>query len=96
MGEPVDGTLDVGPLPRYSPLMQELVRTTDPTLIPFVQALLSGEDIDCFVLDANMSVLEGSIGIFPRRIVVHEDDLVAARRVLRDNGVEPYEGEDWL
>lgn len=96
MGRPAVGPLDAARSPRYSAPMQELLRTTDPTLIPFVQALLSGEDIDCFVLDANMSILEGSIGIFPRRVVVHEDDLDAARRVLRDNGVDPYEGESWL
>ncbi|MGF1502486.1 MAG: DUF2007 domain-containing protein [Paracoccaceae bacterium] len=76
--------------------MHELLRTTDPTLIPFAQALLSGEDIECFVLDVNMSVLEGSLGILPRRLMVAERDLVRAQQVLRDNGVEPYEGEDWF
>ncbi|MEM1344843.1 MAG: DUF2007 domain-containing protein [Pseudomonadota bacterium] len=76
--------------------MEELLRTTDPTLIPFAQALLSGEEIDCFVLDANMSVLEGSLGILPRRIVVHRADLFRARAILRDNGIEPYGGEDWF
>jgi hypothetical protein len=76
--------------------MGELLRTTDPTLVPFVQALLSGEDIDCVVLDVNMSILEGSLGILPRRVMVREEDLFRARAILRDNGVEPYEGEDWL
>jgi len=76
--------------------MEELLRTTDPTLIPFAQALLSGEDIDCFVLDANMSVLEGSLGILPRRLMVRRADLYRARAILIDNGVEPYGGEDWI
>lgn len=76
--------------------MEELLRTTDPTLVPFVQALLSGEEIDCIVLDANMSVLEGSLGILPRRLMVHRSDLFLARAILRDNGVEPFEGERWL
>ncbi|THF93384.1 MAG: DUF2007 domain-containing protein, partial [Sulfitobacter sp. SK025] len=43
--------------------MKELLRTTDPTIIAFASALLQGEDIDCFALDVNMSVLEGGIGI---------------------------------
>jgi hypothetical protein len=73
--------------------MKELLRTNDPTLVPFAQALLSGEDIECFVLDVNMSVLEGSLGILPRRVMVLERDLYRARIVLRDNGVEPYGGE---
>ncbi len=76
--------------------MRELLRTTDPTLLPFAQALLSGEDIECVVLDVNMSILEGSLGILPRRLMVHEQDLYRARIVLIDNGIEPYEGEDWL
>ena len=72
--------------------MEELLRTTDPTLVPYVRALLSGEDIDCFVFDLNMSIMEGSIGIFPRRVMVARRDLFRARAVLRDNGIDPYEG----
>ena len=67
--------------------MKELLRTTDLTVIAFAQALLSGEDIDCFEMDVNMSVLEGGIGIFPRRLMVHPGDLEAARQVLSDNDI---------
>ena len=34
-----------------------------------------------------MSVLEGSIGILPRRVLVAEEDLAAARRLLREAGL---------
>jgi len=64
--------------------MQELLRTTDPTVIAFAQALLSGEDIAVFDMDVHMSVLDGSLGILPRRLMVRDDDLAAALRVLRD------------
>ncbi|MFT5159642.1 MAG: hypothetical protein ACI9ZD_001246, partial [Paracoccaceae bacterium] len=47
--------------------MKELISTNDPTVIAFAKALLSGEGIDWFELDVHMSVLEGSIGIMPRR-----------------------------
>ncbi|SDY67915.1 Putative signal transducing protein [Jannaschia faecimaris] len=67
--------------------MKELLRTNDPTIIAFATVLLDGEDIDCFVLDENISVLEGSIGILPRRMMVADADLEDARDVLRDNGV---------
>ncbi|MEO1495136.1 MAG: DUF2007 domain-containing protein [Pseudomonadota bacterium] len=76
--------------------MEELLRTNDPTLIPYASALLKAEKIEIFVLDLNMSVLEGSIGVLPRRIMVREQDLARARRVLTDNGIEPYEAEGWL
>jgi Putative prokaryotic signal transducing protein len=75
--------------------MEELLRTTDPTLVPFVQALLDAEDIDCFLFDVNMSILEGSLGILPRRVMVQRQDLFRARSILRSNGVEPFEGEGW-
>ena len=67
--------------------MKQLLRTNDPTVMAFAKALLQGEDIDCFEMDVNMSVLEGSIGILPRRLMVREGDLTRARRVMRDNGI---------
>ena len=68
--------------------MRELLRTTDPTVIAFATALLRGEGIDCFPLDHNMSVLEGSIGILPRRLMVREEDLPQAMVVIEDNGID--------
>ena len=67
--------------------MKQLYRTTDMASMAFAKALLQGEDIDCFEMDVNMSVLEGSIGILPRRLMVRQDDLDQARRALRDNGI---------
>ena len=67
--------------------MKELLRTTDPTIIAFAMTLLRGEGIDCFEMDVNMSVLEGGIGIFPRRILVREDELLRAERVMSDNEI---------
>lgn len=67
--------------------MEELLRTTDITLIPLARTLLEGQGIDSFELDVNMSVLEGSIGILPRRLMVRTDQLDRARRVLREAGV---------
>lgn len=69
------------------PLMKQLLRTTDPTAIAFAKALLQGEGIDCFEMDVNMSVLEGSIGILPRRLMVRDADHGRAERVMRDNGI---------
>ena len=67
--------------------MKALLRTTDPTIIAFASALLQGEGIDCFDLDVNMSVLEGGIGIFPRRLMVRDDMIERAERVMRDNEI---------
>lgn len=71
----------------YIPDMEELLRTTDITIIPLARALLQDEGIDSFELDVNMSVLEGSIGILPRRLMVRSADLRAARQLMLDSGV---------
>lgn len=68
--------------------MKELLRTNDPTVIAFATALLEGEGIPAFAMDVHMSVLEGSIGILPRRLMVRDRDLFMARAVMRDNGID--------
>lgn len=68
--------------------MREILRTNDPTAIAFCTALLRGEGIDCFVLDVHMSVLEGSIGLLPRRVAVADRDAFRARAILKDNEVD--------
>ncbi|HWZ09468.1 MAG TPA: DUF2007 domain-containing protein [Xanthobacteraceae bacterium] len=67
--------------------MVELLRTNDAVLISAIEALLSGARIAHVVVDQNISVLEGSIGAFPRRILVGADQLDAARRLLTDAGL---------
>ena len=64
--------------------MKELVRTNDMVLITLIEALLKEQSIEYIVLDQNMSVLEGSIGILPRRIMTVNDDYDQARRILID------------
>jgi hypothetical protein len=71
----------------YLPIMKELLRSTDPTVIAFASALLEGEDISVFTFDVHTSILEGSIGILPRRLMVTDRDLFRARKVLADNDI---------
>ena len=68
--------------------MDELMRTNDVVLLSFVEALLTEARIVHLVLDQNMSVLEGSIGVLPRRVLVQMDRLNEARTLLVDAGVE--------
>jgi hypothetical protein len=67
--------------------VRELVRTNDIVLVSAIGALLDGANIHHLVVDQNMSVIDGSIGVLPRRILVHEDDDRAARQLLRDAGL---------
>ncbi|MET0276691.1 MAG: DUF2007 domain-containing protein [Pseudorhodoplanes sp.] len=67
--------------------MREIVRTNDPVLINAIEALLDGAHIAFLVLDQNMSVLEGSIGMLPRRILVADDEETDARELLTEAGL---------
>jgi hypothetical protein len=67
--------------------VRELVRTNDVVLVSAIGALLDGAGIGYLVLDHNMSIIEGSLGVIPRRIMVAEDDGRAARSVLVDAGL---------
>lgn len=67
--------------------MKELLRTTNPTTMAFATALLRGEGIECFEIDVHMSVLEGSIGVLPRRLMVRDAEHFRAVAVIKDNDI---------
>ena len=67
--------------------MRELIRTNDMVLVSAVVALLEGARIRHMVLDQNMSVLEGSLGVLPRRILVADEHERTARQIMEDAGL---------
>ena len=71
--------------------MEELLKTNDPTVISFATALLRAEGIEVFVFDVHMSILDGSLGILPRRMMVAREDAFMSRAILRDNGIDVTE-----
>ena len=67
--------------------MEELLRTNDPVLLSFAEALLKDAGITSHIFDQNMSVLEGSIGALTWRLLVHREDVEIARKVLDEAGM---------
>ncbi len=67
--------------------MKEIVCTNDAVLVSAIGALLDGAKIPHMVFDQNMSVLEGSLGILPRRVLVADEDVARARRLLTEAGL---------
>lgn len=67
--------------------MVVLLRTNDIVLISVVETLLGEHRIPCFVADAHIASVEGSIGAFPRRILVPGDRLAQARRLMTEAGL---------
>jgi hypothetical protein len=76
-----------GIMRRGAAAVKEILRTNDAVLVSAVEALLDGAGIPHLVLDQNMSVLEGSLGILPRRVLVGDDHSGPARQLLQDAGL---------
>jgi hypothetical protein len=72
----------------YQEKMEELLRSNDPVTISFVETLMREAGIGVLVADQNMSIMDGSLGILPRRILVEADRIDEARRIVRDAGLE--------
>lgn len=66
--------------------MREILRTNDIVLLSAIAALLDSAGIGHLVLDQHMSVMEGSIGLLPRRLLVEEDREGEARALLDGAG----------
>ena len=71
--------------------MHELIRTNDPVLLSFAESLMKDAGIHCFIADQAMNILEGSLGMLPRRFLVEEERADQARRILVEEGPDPAE-----
>jgi len=68
--------------------MIELIRTNDAVLLSFAESLMKEAGIHCLIADQAMSILEGSLGMLPRRFLVDGERADEARRILKDAGLE--------
>ncbi len=69
--------------------MIEVLRTNNTVALTFAQALLDDSGIEAVIGDHHIAVIEGSIGAFPRRLLVHAEDLVQARELLAEAEIGP-------
>lgn len=67
--------------------MQELIRTNDAVLLSFAESLMRDAGIHCLIADQGMSILEGSLGLLPRRFLVEQERADEAREILVDAGL---------
>ena len=74
--------------------MRELIRTNDPVVLSLVTSLLTEENIGTAVFDQNMSIMEGSIGVLPKRLMVAPDDYAKAHRILTEAGLDEWIKEE--
>jgi len=67
--------------------MHELIRANDPVLLSFAESLMKDAGIQCMIADQGMSILEGSLGMLPRRLLVEAGRSDEARQILVDAGL---------
>ena len=68
--------------------MKLIFRTNDIAEMALAEAVLKGSDVRYFIFDENMSILEGSINLFPKRLMVADIDYFLAREILEDNNLD--------
>lgn len=67
--------------------MAELLRTTDIVLLSYVNSLLCDAGIPALVADVHVSSVEGSIGAFPRRVLIAAEDWNESVAILTEAGL---------
>jgi Putative prokaryotic signal transducing protein len=70
--------------------MREVMRTNDAVVLSFAETVLREAGIPSMLADQHISVIEGSIGAFPRRLLVGNDNWHAACRLLKEAGLETW------
>jgi hypothetical protein len=73
--------------------MKELLRTNNVIYLSYAQAVLKDAGIETLVFDGHMSIVEGSLGVLPRRLMVADDDEATARRLLAEGEPTDIDGE---
>lgn len=62
--------------------MRAILKTNDPVVLNFAEVLLRDAGIHAVVFDAEASVMDGSMGMLPRRLMVDDDEMERARAIL--------------
>lgn len=63
--------------------MREILKTNNPVLLSYAEALLKDAAIEHAVFDSHMSIMDGSLGILPRRLMVEDEQFNRAHALLR-------------
>jgi hypothetical protein len=64
--------------------MRAILKTNNPVLLNFAEVLLADAGLRSIVFDGEMSVMDGSLGVLPRRLMVSDEDFAQAKAILRD------------
>jgi hypothetical protein len=68
--------------------MIAVIKSNNPVTLSYARSILNDAGIDCYVADTHASIIEGSIGAIPQRVMILEDDVKEARKALSEAGLE--------
>ena len=63
--------------------MKAVLKTNNPVLLNYAANVLEQEGVEHVVFDENASVMDGSMGFMPRRLMVLDEDYTRAERLLK-------------
>ena len=77
--------------------MKEIARGTDPVRLSFLTALLADGGVAAILFDTHASIVQGSLGVLPQRLMVADDDYDNAVAILKTaNEWHEPEQSGWL
>jgi len=63
--------------------MRAVLKTVDPVVLNYAANVLEQEGIEAMIFDTHASVMDGSMGFLPRRLMVLDEDFDRAQKLLR-------------
>ena len=63
--------------------MRVVLKTVDPVVLNYAANVLEQEGIEAVVFDTHASVMDGSMGFLPRRLMVLDEDFDRAQKLLQ-------------
>jgi hypothetical protein len=63
--------------------MRAVLKSTNPVVLNYAANVLQQEGIESVVFDTHASVMDGSMGFLPRRLMVLDEDFDRAQKLLR-------------
>lgn len=71
---------------REEQAVKEVARSNDPVRLSFLTALLADAGLTAIPLDTHASIVQGSLGVIPQRLMVVDEEFDAAMAVLKQAG----------
>jgi len=64
--------------------METLIKSNDRIYISWIKSILKAHNIEYFTFDEEMSMTEGNITAIPIRIIVNENEISKALRIIKE------------